>query len=69
MKKRKQRNQLEQERKNALYNKTIRHNLMLAEKNTELSCLICKLQNAIRKANERKWWQVWKMFRKPITIS
>lgn len=69
MKKRKQRTQLEQEKRNALYNKTIRHNIMLAEKNTELSCLLNKFQNAIRKANERKWWQVWKWFRKPIVVS
>lgn len=69
MKARKRKATLEQERRNALYNKTIRHNLLLAEKNSELSCLVCRLQTAIRKANERKWWQVWKLFRKPITVS
>ena len=69
MKVRKRKTQLEQEKRNALYNKTIKHNLELAKKNCELSCLINKFQNAICKANERKWWQVWKWFRKPIVIN
>ena len=69
MKSRKKRTQRKIEERNALYHKTILHNRELAEKNTELSCLICKLQNAIHKANERKWWQVWKWFEKPIVIN
>ena len=69
MKSRKKRTQIKIEERNALYHKTILHNRELAEKNTELSCLINKLQFAIRKANERKWWQFWKWFVKPISVS
>lgn len=68
MKRRKRRNQLEQERRNALYNKTIRHNIELAKKNTYLACHIIKLENVINEANEREWWQFWKWFRKRIII-
>ena len=69
MKDRKKKTQIEQEKRNALYNKTIRHNLELAQKNTELSQCLNKFQNCINRLNERKWWQIWKVFRKPIIVN
>ena len=69
MKGRKKRTQIEQENRNALYNKTIKHNLELAQKNTELSQCLHKYQNCINRLNEKKWWQFWKFFRKPIVIN
>ena len=54
------------ERRNAFYNKTIQHNMVLSQKNTELSFRINDLQNALEKAykiiNKKKWWQFWKWF-------
>ena len=68
MKTRKKNSQLAIEKRNALYNKTMQRNITLAQKNTELSCLINKYKNAIDKANERRWYQFWKIFRKLIII-
>jgi hypothetical protein len=67
MKNRKKRLALVIEKRNALYHKTIIHNLELATKNTTLAnaCdeLRYKLRMIERKHNEKKWWQFWKWFK------
>ena len=60
MKSRKKNSCIEQEKRNALYNKTIRHNKELAEKNTTLAADKDSLFTRLRKANEyinrKRWW-------------
>jgi hypothetical protein len=67
MKTRKKRTQIEQERRNCLYNKTILHNKELAEKNTELSHKINELENIIIDLacwiGRKRWWQFWRWFK------
>lgn len=70
MKTRKKRTQIEQERRNCLYNKTILHNKELAEKNTELSHVIdwwrtgymILLEKYVNHINRKRWWQFWRWF-------
>jgi hypothetical protein len=54
------------ENRNAIYNKTILHNIELGNKNSELSEKINDLTNALIKANQfinrKRWWQFWKWF-------
>lgn len=66
MKCRKKKTIINLESRNELYNKTIKRNQYLAEKNTELSQKINKLENAIKQANKRVWWQPWKYLIKKI---
>ena len=58
MKARKRKAQLLIESRNALYNKTIRHNISLSEKNTELSIRINNLENKCRTYEGVTWWQL-----------
>jgi hypothetical protein len=58
MKARKRKAQLLIESRNALYNKTIRHNISLSEKNTELSIRINTLENKCKTYEEVTWWQL-----------
>ena len=58
MKARKRKAQLLIENRNALYNKTINHNISLSEKNTELSIRINNLENKCRSYEEVTWWQL-----------
>lgn len=58
MKARKRKAQLLIESRNALYNKTIRHNISLSEKNTELSIRINNLENKCRTYEEVTWWEL-----------
>ena len=64
MKRRKQKTQLDQERRNVLYNKTIRHNMELSQKNTELSHTIdywkTKYKSLEKFVNRKRWWQFWR---------
>ena len=66
MKCRKKKTIINLESRNELYNKTIKRNQYLAGKNTELSQRINKLENAIKQANKRVWWQPWKYLIKKI---
>lgn len=66
MKCRKKKTIINLESRNELYNKTIKRNQYLAKKNTELSQKINKLENAIKQANKRVWWQPWKYLIKKI---
>ena len=58
MKARKRKAQLLIESRNALYNKTIKHNISLSEKNTELSIRINNLENKCRTYEGVTWWQL-----------
>lgn len=68
MKKRKKTTILKVEARNALYHKTMVHNIELASKNTELSQTVDRLRNAINKANKRVWWKPWTYLNKPILV-
>jgi hypothetical protein len=68
MKDRKRKSRIAIEERNALYNKTIKHNQELALSNMLLSVKINKLENAIKQANKRVWWQPWKYLTPKIFI-
>lgn len=68
MKNKKKKNILKIEYRNALYNKTIKHNQELALSNSTMSVKINKLENAIKKANQRFWYKPWLFLIKPIQI-
>jgi ABC-type transport system involved in cytochrome bd biosynthesis fused ATPase/permease subunit len=66
MKSRKKATLIAIENRNALYNKTIHHNIELANKNTELSQTINILRNNLKNAekviNRKRWCQFWRWF-------
>jgi hypothetical protein len=68
MKARKKKTMLKVGARNALYNKTIKHNHNLSNTNTALSIKINKLENAIKQANKKVWYKPWTYFMKPISI-
>jgi len=57
------------ESRNALYNKTMKHNHELALTNTLMSVKINKLENTIKKANKRVWYKPWEYLVKRIIIN
>jgi hypothetical protein len=70
MKRRKRATLIAMENRNALYNKTVHHNIELANKNTELSNKINFLENQYAIATKellhltrKRWWQFWKWFK------
>lgn len=62
MKSRKSKTIQDNEKRNALYHKTILHNQELAQKNTELSQRINTLTNQIKDPSI-PWWCFWKVFK------
>ena len=58
MKARKRKTQLLIETRNALYNKTIKHNIDLSNKNTELSVRVNTLENKCREYEQTSWWNL-----------